>query len=135
MAEEEGAPAREQRDAIIQRVRVGLTGLAAVFLLTLLAASIFNLLGQDDQHGARLANGAVASNMAASDEQPKEPLAELGVAPGGNMPKAATPAQPGKAIPTLSPPAPILPAQQQAPAAGVPTAATTHHEAPPAPRG
>jgi hypothetical protein len=129
MSEEEGAPTREPRDAIIQRVRVGLTGLAAVFLLTLLAASIFSLLGQDDQHNGRLTNGAAASNMAASEDMPKEPLAELGVAPGGNLPKIVTPPQPGKAIPTLSPSAPTLPAQQ------APAAAAAHHEAPPAPRG
>lgn len=128
MVDEDNAPTREQRDAIIQRVRVGLTGLAAVFLLTLLAASIFSLLGQDEQHGARLANGAAASNMAASEELPKEPLAELGVAPGGNLPKTTpAPAQPGKSIPTLAPAAPALPAQSS------PTAA--RHEASPAPRG
>jgi hypothetical protein len=120
MVDEDNAPTREQRDAIIQRVRVGLTGLAAVFLLTLLAASIFSLLGQDEQHGV-MANGAAAPNMAASEELPKEPLAELGVAPGGNLPKT-TPAQarPGKS-----------------PAAGpaAPPVAAGHHEALPAPRG
>lgn len=128
MADEDNAPAREPRDAIIQRVRVGLTGLAAVFLLTLLAASIFSLLGQDEQHGARLANGMAASNMAASDEPPKEPLAELGVAPGGNLPKTPVATQQnGKPIPTLSPAAPTLPAQK--------TPAAASHEAAPAPRG
>ncbi len=95
---------RDQRDAIMQRVRVGLTGLAAVFLLTLLAASIFSLLGQDEQHGARFANGATVANVASVDDLPREPLAELGIAPGGNLPK--TP----KAAPEARPaPAPVAP--------------------------
>lgn len=88
MAEEEILP-RDQRDAIMQRVRVGLTGLAAVFLLTLLAASIFSLLGQDEPHGAKPAQGGNVANVASAEDLPKEPLAELGVAPGGNLPKAS----------------------------------------------
>jgi hypothetical protein len=80
----EGKPAEERdRDVVTQRVRVGITGLAAVFLLTLLAASIFNMLGQDDPKGLKLSNGTVITNIAAPQEPPKEPLAELGVAPGG----------------------------------------------------
>ncbi len=86
MAEEE-ILARDQRDAIMQRVRVGLTGLAAVFLLTLLAASIFSLLGQDEPHGAKPAHDGNVANVASPEDLPKEPLAELGVAPGGNLPK------------------------------------------------
>jgi hypothetical protein len=98
---EEDAPTRDHRDPITQRVRVGLTGLAAVFLLTLLAASILNMLGQDD-HAARLANGAPAGNVAnAVDDPPKEPLAELGVAPGGNPAKTPAPVP----APVVSPPA------------------------------
>jgi hypothetical protein len=73
------------RDVTLHRVRVGVTGLAVVFLLTVLAASIFSLLGQDDRGTTRLANGAVVANGALPAEAPKEPLAELGVAPG-NMP-------------------------------------------------
>lgn len=111
MADEEILP-RDQRDAIMQRVRVGLTGLAAVFLLTLLAASIFSLLGQDDQHGAKPAGSGHAANIASADDLPKEPLAELGVAPGGNLPKAsaldnqaaeATPAAPQPVVPAAAP--------------------------------
>jgi len=103
MAEEEILH-RDQRDAIMQRVRVGLTGLAAVFLLTLLAASIFSLLGQDDQHGARTAQGGNAANVAAAEDMPKEPLAELGVAPGGNLPKtSATDNQAAPAAPAAPP--------------------------------
>ncbi len=88
MADEETL-LRDQRDAIMQRVRVGLTGLAAVFLLTLLAASIFSLLGQDEPHGAKPARGGNVANVASAEDLPREPLAELGVAPGGNLPKTA----------------------------------------------
>jgi hypothetical protein len=108
---------REQRDVVMQRVRVGITGLAAVFLLTLLAASIFSFLGQDE-HGTKLANGAVVGNTQAAADVPKEPLAELGVAPGAN-PKPA-PAMPPAQITgnppmvTLYPPAPVLNGQHPA---------------------
>ncbi len=123
---DEDSPSKDQRDAIMQRVRVGLTGLAAVFLLTLLAASIFSLLGQDEQDGTKLANGAVVLNGASPDDPPREPLAELGVAPGGNTtPKTTVTQQPGKpATVTIYPPAPVLTAPGQ-PAA--------HRKATPAP--
>jgi hypothetical protein len=95
------APARkEPRDAVMQRVRVGLTGLAAVFLLTLLAASIYNMLGQDE-HSGRTATGRAIAN---TEDSPKEPLAELGMAPG-NAPKTPATNQAGPAV-TVSPPAP-----------------------------
>jgi hypothetical protein len=115
---DEETPSKDQRDAITQRVRVGLTGLAAVFLLTLLAASIFGLLGQDEQHGTKLANGTIVANGASPDDPPKEPLAELGVAPGGNnTPRATVTQQPGKPpIVTVYPPAPVLTAPGRAPA-------------------
>ncbi len=101
VADDSDSSARDQRDAAMQRVRVGLTGLAAVFLLTLLAASILGMFGQDDPHRARLANGSAADIMAA--ESPKEPLAELGVAPGGNPPNTQQAmAQPA----TIAPPPP-----------------------------
>lgn len=106
---EDDAPAKErQRDAAIQRVRVGLTGLAAVFLLTLLAASIFGMLGQDD-HAAKLANGVVTSNGTIVPDPPKEPLAELGVAPGGNSPKiAAAPVPAAGTTMATQPPRPSI---------------------------
>lgn len=58
----------------MQRVRIGLTGLAFVFLLVLLGAAI-SRWGEDDT-----VNTAVAEVNA--DAEPNEPLAELGVAPG-----------------------------------------------------
>ena len=69
----------------MQRVRIGLTGLAFVFVLVMLATILVrpsaeaplttNLI---EQQKAGVAPGA---NSLAADE-PKEPLAELGVAPG-----------------------------------------------------
>lgn len=64
-----------------QRIRIGLTGLAFAFLLVLLG-SVVSRSGRDD-------NSAAVEN--AVTNAPKEPLAELGVAPGPE------PEQPGKA--------------------------------------
>jgi len=99
--EQAGAESREPRDVTMQRVRVGVTGLAVVFLLTLLAASLLSFLSPG-RHGA----GAAASNTVANGEAPKEPLAELGVAPG-NAPKTpAKPAEPAQRPPAIAPAAP-----------------------------
>lgn len=105
-------------------MRVGVTGLAAVFLLTLLAAAIFAFLGQDTHAPDRAGGPAVANQAIAAEESPKEPLAELGVAPG-NAPKtppagpvAAAP-QPQQPQPRSQPqpaPSPPVPAQPTAPA-------------------
>ena len=58
----------------MQRVRVGLIGLAWVFLLVMLATTFLHIAGGD-----RADNASVAQ---ANDAEPSEPLAELGVAPG-----------------------------------------------------
>ena len=58
----------------MQRVRIGLTGLAFVVLLVLLGAAISRW--GEDAYG----NTAVAD--ANAEAEPTEPLAELGVAPG-----------------------------------------------------
>jgi hypothetical protein len=55
-----------------QRIRYGLTGLALAFLVVLLG-SIISKAGRDDS-----ANAVTQ----ASTNEPSEPLAELGVAPG-----------------------------------------------------
>ena len=59
----------------IQRIRIGLTGLAFVFLLVLLGTAI-SRSSDDPPTAASSANGLSAS------AEPEEPLAELGVAPG-----------------------------------------------------
>ena len=66
----------------MQRVRIGLTGLSCVFLLVLLAAAFFGLAPAD----RGVSDPSVAGNgmdNAANVDDPKDPLAELGVTPGG----------------------------------------------------
>ena len=57
-----------------QRIRIGLTGLAFAFLLVLLG-SVISRSGSDDTPNA--ADEATVN-------EPSEPLAELGVAPGAS---------------------------------------------------
>jgi len=64
---------------LMQRVRIGITGLAVVFLVVLLAAAIVGFHSKDK---AGTAN-PVAGTANSSDAPPGDPLAELGVAPGG----------------------------------------------------
>lgn len=68
----------------VQRVRIGLTGLAFVFLLVLLGA-VFTSPSEEapiTPNSIELSGGNQAGAPAANAAQPKEPLAELGVAPG-----------------------------------------------------
>jgi hypothetical protein len=70
----------------VQRVRIGLTGLAFVFLLVLLGA-VFTSPSDEapitpNLIETQLSGGNQASPPVANQAQPKEPLAELGVAPG-----------------------------------------------------
>lgn len=75
-----------QAGSSAQRIRIGLTGLAFAFLLVLLG-SIISRSSRDDT-----VNAAQAQAIA---NQPSEPLAELGVAPGaaasGNNSSTAKP--------------------------------------------
>ena len=57
-----------------QRIRIGLTGLAFAFLLVLLGSAI--------SRSSR--DGQGNSVESASTNEPSEPLAELGVAPGAS---------------------------------------------------
>lgn len=66
-----------QAGSSAQRIRIGLTGLAFAFLLVLLG-SIISRSSRDN------AVGNPTSGVTASDEEPSEPLAELGVAPGAS---------------------------------------------------
>lgn len=82
----------------MQRVRIGLTGLAFVFLLVMLATALV----RPSEEAPLTANlieqqkGAPAGNAASGE--PQEPLAELGVTPGNaesnNSASAANPAAP-----------------------------------------
>ncbi len=77
-----------ESERFVQRVRIGLTGLAFVFILVLLGA-VFSRSTTDESpitgntverqlKGGTQAALPVDTNLA----QPKEPLAQLGVAPG-----------------------------------------------------
>jgi hypothetical protein len=73
----------------MHRVRVGLIGLAWVFLLVMLATTFLHVAGGDRPD----ANAAAQANDAA----PSEPLAELGVAPGNSPPDGGAPSRSVKA--------------------------------------
>ena len=62
---------RVQREERMQRIRIGLTGLAFVFLLVLLGTAISRSSGDP--------TGRPVQNELA---EPAEPLAEIGAAPG-----------------------------------------------------
>jgi hypothetical protein len=68
-------PMPYQAGSSAQRIRIGLTGLAFAFLLVLLGSIISRSSTSDN-----LTN---AAQQAATNE-PSEPLAELGVAPGAS---------------------------------------------------
>ena len=75
----------------MQRVRIGLTGLAFVFLLVLLSAIFSRATEEEPITPNTLQAGNASTNAPAAkekDAQPKEPLAQLGVAPGNADPKA-----------------------------------------------
>jgi len=63
-----------------QRVRIGLTGLAFVFVLVLLGA-VFSSPSEEQPITANMIEMG-GEGVAAQEAEPKEPLAELGVAPG-----------------------------------------------------
>ncbi|MGQ0559559.1 MAG: hypothetical protein ACT4OE_08250 [Sphingosinicella sp.] len=81
----------------IQRVRIGLTGLAFVFLAVLLAMVFTRQPASEEAITPNMLERQQASGgpVGAEAETPTEPLAEMGVAPGnpaaGNEAEAAQP--------------------------------------------
>lgn len=74
----------------MQRVRIGLTGLAFVFVLVLLAA-IFTNHSREEPITANSLHRGVPPGVPATNEaaeEREEPLAELGVAPRSTDPNA-----------------------------------------------
>ena len=69
-----GIEAQGEAKERVQRVRIGLTGLAFVFVLVLIGAAITNWSTEPPT-----ANQVIANAM---PSEPNEPLAEIGAAPG-----------------------------------------------------
>ena len=69
-----GIEAKIEAKERVQRVRIGLTGLAFVFVLVLIGAAITNWSIDPPN-----ANHVIAKAM---PSEPNEPLAEIGAAPG-----------------------------------------------------
>lgn len=65
---------RVDKEERIQRIRIGLTGLAFVFLLVLLGTAI--------SRSSEDSTAPPGQDQLAEPEQPNEPLAEIGAAPG-----------------------------------------------------
>ncbi len=89
----EGSPsAAEARDRM-QRVRVGVTGLAAIILVVVLATAIATGVRRNAS-AEKSATAPIAENIkidAGNMVDPRaEPLAQLGVAPGGSERKEVT---------------------------------------------
>ena len=66
--------AKDEAKERVQRVRIGLTGLAFVFVLVLIGAAITNWSVEPPTASQSIANTIPA--------EPNEPLAEIGAAPG-----------------------------------------------------
>lgn len=118
-------PARRKEG--LQRLRIGISGLVGVVLLVGLANIVVDNSRRDDALQGVTADAAdnSAAAVATDDSNPKEPLAELGVAPAAPAPDSAGQAvvadlQPDpnlrKPMDQVSPaPAANQPAQQQSP--------------------
>jgi hypothetical protein len=66
----------------MQRVRIGLTGLALVFVLVLLGAVVRSASDDETASANGLDRQIAVDGSANQQDQATEPLAELGVAPG-----------------------------------------------------
>jgi len=76
---------RVQREERMQRIRIGLTGLAFVFLLVLLGTAI-----------SRSSGDPIAPQVQNELEEPTEPLAEIGAAPSMTQDNESGEAAPAK---------------------------------------
>lgn len=94
----------------MQRVRIGLMGLAVVFLLVLLAAAFFGVAsgGSDVLRSGDMTGLSAAADNAAAPAEAREPLAELGVAPGGATEVGNVVAPDPGPVTIAPPPAPVL---------------------------
>lgn len=80
MANEQNAvPERDERRERMNRVRVGLTGLAVVLVLVFIATAIVTRISSN---AIETPESRRANVQAAAETEGDEPLADLGVAPG-----------------------------------------------------
>ncbi len=80
------SPQPPRAPQVVQRVKVGLTGLAIVLLLIVLASVLVRSVGHERAVAASGASRAdLAGNLAQVNaaDSASEPLAEIGVAPSG----------------------------------------------------
>ncbi|UIJ44452.1 hypothetical protein LZK98_15475 [Sphingomonas cannabina] len=81
----------------MQRVRVGMTGLASVLVLIALASAVFNSASRAPAEAVGASKAATVANLADASldnsTKPAEPLAELGVAPSTTGEAEATAAK------------------------------------------
>jgi hypothetical protein len=87
----------------VQRVRIGLTGLAFVFILVLLGAVFTSPSAEESAANAvkrQLGGGASAPAGPGNDASPTEPLAKIGVTPGNADENVASPPAAASAPPT-----------------------------------
>jgi hypothetical protein len=88
---------RSDQSQLLQRLRVGATGLVLVVLLIVLASALFRSaideppIGEDVATVEETANAALA-NLTLGN--PDEPLAELGISPGASPGNNAATADP-----------------------------------------
>jgi hypothetical protein len=81
----------------MQRVRIGLTGLAFVFVLVLLGAVFTRPSAEEPITANSLVHQNGAAAAAGNESEPSEPLADVGVTPGngdGNSAQAGQPVAP-----------------------------------------
>lgn len=69
----------------IQRVKVGMVGLAAVILLIGLASAVFSVADRERPVGAGMTNASAVKPATNAGDAADEPLAELGVAPSADV--------------------------------------------------
>ena len=83
----------------MQRVRIGLTGLAFVFVLVLLGAVFTRPSSEQPITANSLVeqNGASGAAAALNQSVPSEPLADFGVTPGNGDENSVQTGQPGDA--------------------------------------
>lgn len=85
---DQAAPRSARNRENIQRVQVGLTGLAGIVIMIAMVNLIVNNVRVD---ATPVTAGSVSNAILnAANTTPKEPLAELGVAPAADQPKEGT---------------------------------------------